>query len=236
MRTHRFYSGKIELEREFWLHDERLINQWTRVLRFQPGQDVVLFNGETAERLYKINAFEKDGVKLELVTDYERRVPSRDVYLFWSLLKNDHNDLILEKATELGVSHFIPVIAERCVKSGFNYERAERIVIEASEQCGRSDIPKIREPIALKDAVGEYSGRIPLLVTQMGGEEISAIGITDTVGVFIGPEGGWTDTELQLFAAKEVRRVRLAAFTLRGETAAIAAATLFGQNTATVVE
>lgn len=229
MRTHRFYVSRQELEKEFWLHDERLLNQWLRVLRFQPGQDVVLFDGLEKERLYKITTFEKDGAKLQLVTDYERQIPARKIYLFWSLLKNDHNDMILEKATELGVSHFVPVIAERCVKAGFNIERAEKIIIEASEQCGRSDIPVVREPLALKDAVGEYVNHMPLYVSQMGGIEVVKNELPDKLGVLIGPEGGWTDGELQLFESHSLLKVRLAQFVLRGETAAIIAANSFAQ-------
>jgi 16S rRNA (uracil1498-N3)-methyltransferase len=228
MRTHRFYAHTIDLTHSFWLHDARLLHQWTKVLRFAPGQHVVLFDGAEHERLYAITAFEKDGAKLELVTDYERQLPRRSVHLLWSLLKNDHNDLLLEKATELGVSHFIPVIAERCVKQGFNSERAGKIVIEASEQCGRSDMPTVHEPLPLADALGMYVHSVPLYVAHMGGDQPGELGGSEgPVGVFIGPEGGWTDTEINRFDDAGVRRVSLSHFVLRAETAAITAAVLF---------
>src|SRR5690606_20204102 len=98
-------------------------------------------------RLYKIVQVEKDGVKLELVTEFERKLPERHIYLFFSLLKKDKNEWVLQKCTELGVRNFVPIVADRSEKTGFNLERSEKIVIEAAEQCGRSDIPDVREPI-----------------------------------------------------------------------------------------
>lgn len=229
MRAHRFYSQNLQPEHTYWLHDDRLLAQWTRVLRFTPGQEVILFDGKGFEGLFKINELAKDGAKISLVTEYALRLPTRKVYLFWSVLKNDHNDLVIEKATELGVTHFIPVIAERCVKVGFNGERAERIAIEASEQCGRSDVPVISEPVQLQEALGTYADQCALFAACMGAAPLAGFDLPESLGICIGPEGGWTDHELELFNAKAVQRVGLTEFTLRAETAAITAAALVGR-------
>ncbi len=224
MKLHRFYIGKdIELKHNFWLHDERLINQWRKVLRFQPGQELVLFDGEMHDRLYRLLELTEREAHLELVTDFERKVPNKEIYLFWALLKNDKNDWVLQKCTELGVSHFVPVLSERAISTGFNEERARKIIIEAAEQCGRSDIPSVREPMHISTVINEFNDKLPLFICEQGSEQ------TDTnfeqVGVFIGPEGGWSDTEKQLFKDNNLRHLHLNDFTLRAETACISAVT-----------
>lgn len=224
-RLHRFYVGtSLELKANFWLHDLRIVRQWKRVLRYQAGQQVILFDGVETERLYRIVELKDDEAHLELITDFERQLPRKDVYLLWALLKKDKNDWVLQKCTELGVSHFIPLLADRSEKTGFNEERAEKIVIEAAEQCGRSDIPTVREPMHIQTAIKELKGKVTLLICEQDGE---GGGLTaDPVGVFIGPEGGWSDAEKEMFTAEGLGHINLHNFTLRAETAAVAAATI----------
>ena len=83
MRLHRFYVNpdQIELRHDFWLRDSGLYSQWTRVLRYRVGSQVILFDGIKSERLYKIEEIEKDSVKPKLVTDFERKLPKRHIYL-----------------------------------------------------------------------------------------------------------------------------------------------------------
>jgi 16S rRNA (uracil1498-N3)-methyltransferase len=228
MKLHRFYvSPEInELTHSIWIHDERLLNQWHKVLRFRQGDQVVLFDGIASDRLYKIVRMEPKGVQLELITEFERKLPNRHIYLFFSLLKKDKNDWVLQKCTELGVSNFVPLIAKRSEKTGFNIERAEKIVIEAAEQCGRSDIPHIREPTSLDTALNEYKDKVQLLVADESPQSLIISQQSDNpIGIFIGPEGGWTEIELELFKDAEVKHLQLGNLTLRAETAAVAAVT-----------
>lgn len=226
MRLHRFYVGTdIELKANFWLHDLRIVGQWKRVLRFQDGQQVILFDGIETERLYRITQLKDDEAHLELITDYERKLPSKNVYLFWSLLKKDKNDWVLQKATELGVSHFVPLLADRSEKTGFNPERAEKIVIEAAEQCGRSDIPTVRESMLVTTAIEHLGGKIPLMICEQGGERPVALK-KDSYGLLVGPEGGWSDKEIDLFKQHGLPHLGLGDLTLRAETAAVTAASV----------
>lgn len=222
MRLHRFFAGNIELAHDFWLHDEKLLHQWNNVLRFRPGQQVVLFDGMQHERLYKIDELSKTEAHLNHVTDFERKTPKRNVYLLWSLLKKDKNEWVLQKCTELGVSHFLPIIADRSEKTGFNHERAEKIVTEAAEQCGRSDIPAIREPMHLAKATEQLYDKAELYICEQDGEDELGEGV-ENVGVFIGPEGGWSNAEKEFFKQKGIKHLKLHDFTLRAETAAATA-------------
>jgi len=226
MRLHRFYIApeKCELDHTLWLKDKDLRNQWLKVFRYGEGDQVVLFDGVQTERLYKIAQVADDAINLKMVTEFERKLPHKHIYLLWSLLKKDKNDWVIQKCTELGVSNFVPVLAERSEKTGFNIERAEKIAIEAAEQCGRSDIPHIREPLTLKEAIHEYKDKITLLVCDEQAE--TAMSESDKpAGIFIGPEGGWAEAELSQFKSAGLGSLHLGNLTLRAETAAVAAAT-----------
>lgn len=91
MKIHRFYVPETKLSHEFWFNKPDQINQWLKVLRFKHGQQIVLFNG-TEERLYEIKEIEPAAVLLELVTELKPKVPKKNIYLFWSVLKKDKND------------------------------------------------------------------------------------------------------------------------------------------------
>lgn len=216
--------GERELPRDFWMDNLELFHQWTKVLRYQVGREVIVFNSEREERLYKIVKIGDNAVHLELITELEPTVPKRNLYLCFALLKKDKVEWVLQKGTELGVRHFAPILTDRTEKTGFDKERAQRIVIEAAEQCGRTDIPSIREPLALETLIDELSAKVELYVAEQAGE--SKTEFSDEVAVFIGPEGGWSDEEKALFETKGIKKFGLGNLTLRAETAAIAAATL----------
>ena len=229
MKLHRFYVhemhnrfGPIALGHEVWIHDEALLHQWLRVLRYTVGSQIILFN-DAEERLYQIEKIEgTESVKLRLMTDVERRLPAKTVYLLWSVLKKDKNDWVMQKATELGVHKFVPIIAERSEKTAINIERAHKIIVEAAEQCGRGDIPEIREPISITEALQEYTD-LPLFICEQQEVREPLMIDIDRMGVLIGPEGGWSDTEKELFKSKQLQHIALSRFTLRAETAAIVA-------------
>lgn len=228
MRLHRFFTGPdIRLKKDFWLHDEPLLWQWNRVLRFRAGQEVILFEGQGKERLYKIAEISKKEAHLQMITELVAKYPKRHVYLFWSLLKRENNEYIIQKCTEIGVSNFIPIISERTVKKDFNMARAQKIAKEASEQCGRGDIPAIREPVHLDKVLEEYQNKLKLIVCHEGGSIDVNLTDDDKPGLFIGPEGGWSDHEQKMFSNPALTAMGLGDFTLRAETAAIVASSKF---------
>lgn len=230
MKLHRFYvnnirdkNGKLTLNHELWVNNTKLLNQWLRVLRYKVGDELILFN-DSHEKIYQIIKIEPpSSVKLLAVTELEKNIPKKNVILCWSLLKNDKNKLVIQKATEIGIKKFVPILTERCEKTVFDIERARTIAIEASEQCGRFDIPTITEPVFLKRALVDYSDiKVYVCDTKEPGDYKDEK--VDKTAVFIGPEGGWSDSERELFNTQQVSFLRLGWFTLRAETACIAAA------------
>lgn len=229
MKLHRFFVGKdVELTHKMWLHDVKILHQWRKVLRFEIGREVVLFDGAGNDRLYKITKLDDSEAGLELVTELEPVNPKREVYLLWSLLKKDKNEWVLQKCTELGVTHFVPILADRSEKLGFDVERAQKIVTEAIEQCGRSELPKIREPLSLSSAIEQVSAHATVLVCEQATNVIDVRSIEGPIAVVVGPEGGWSDAEKELFTQKTLQHFVLSDFTLRAETACVAVSATLG--------
>ncbi len=219
MKLHKFYLGDTPLTHDFWMDDLDLFHQWTRVLRFDVDREVQLFNSLGEDRLYKIIKIGNNAVHVELVTEMMPQLPDREVYLCFSILKKDKNDWVLQKGTELGVSHFVPLLCDRTEKTGWNSERAQKIVIEAAEQSGRSDIPRLREPLSPQKFIEEMKDKVEIVIAEQSNQEYEKS--ADPVAVLIGPEGGWTDSEKQFFIDNDIKHIGLSKFTLRAETAAI---------------
>jgi 16S rRNA (uracil1498-N3)-methyltransferase len=228
MKLHRFYVSDIELVADLVIDDKKYTHQWTKVLRFRVGREVSLFNNQGLEYKYKITMIDKFGVRLQRLQQIDSVVTNREVYLCFSLLKKDKNDWVLQKATELGVAHFVPLLCERTEKTGFDEERAHKIVIEAAEQCGRIDIPTIHEPTTPQKIIENLDDKTELFIAEQGPPNTTLNSSIQSKGaaILIGPEGGWTDQEKQFFHENNLNHLALSKFTLRAETAAITAAAL----------
>ncbi len=156
---------------------------------------------------------------------------NNELWLFASIIKGDNFDLVVQKTTELGVDHIIPVISDRTIKKNVNLERLQRIAIEASEQSGRVSIPKIHQPVKLKQAISDFmqeekGGK--LLLCHQDGSDFGKVkpNLKGKIGILIGPEGGWSDVEMKLFDDRKIQKIRIGENVLRAETAAISAAAL----------
>ena len=233
MRLHRFFvEENIPTEGEFSVVNETLLNQWRNVLRMEDGSNVILFSGDRSESLCNFVSLTKKSAVVKVIERKQGLVPAREVTLYLALIKKDNFELVLEKATELGVSRIVPVQADRSEKKGVNYERAQKLLREASEQSGRAMVPTIGEIVSTAEILG--SSDLPrnegLVVFDPRGEisarEFFAKNTTTPVSVFIGPEGGFTDAEMELFHTRNVPIVSTGTQILRAETAAIVALTL----------
>ncbi len=227
MKLHRFYIGSQDLDQHIVLGNEIIYHQWSKVLRFEVGREIVLFNDRQQVGLYTLRSYNTDkSVIVELVNKLEPEVPERDIYLCFSLLKKDKNEWVLQKGTELGIRHFMPLITDRTEKIGFDLDRALKIVVEAAEQCGRADIPTVREPQRLVSLLGELDEKVVVCIAEQGANSKIEFSAEKSYAICIGPEGGWSDAEKQLFSELSACTFNLSQFTLRAETAAIVAAAL----------
>jgi len=244
MKLQRFFVkeklGDLKVGDSFFIADVGLSNQLRKVFRFRgmsrgqqafrDGEVVELFNGSGFNFESKIIDFEKDGTNFVLISKEENKNISKiEVHLFQSIIKKDNFELVVEKCTELGVRLFHPVISERSEKKDLNLERLNKIAKEASEQSGRGEVPEIFAPTKLTDAVKNFNGK--LLVFDFDAPSIVSEQLKfknlKKVGIFIGPEGGWSEGDLQVLKYAEAEIVSLGKQVLRAETASIVASTLF---------
>lgn len=259
MRLHRFYiSEKIGSKNEITVHSDELVNQISRVFRLKKGDSVILFDGSgfdfectifdfgesdekvavirprlqlASSRVVTLNVGKKEESRFMPVRD------SREIILCAAVVKKDTFEWIVEKATELGVTRIIPVMAERSEKKNLNEARLKKIAIEASEQSGRGNVPEIHKILSLKEAIAWASkNNISATVfhtegtTYGGATSIGAASVSTPVSVpvsiFIGPEGGWSPDEVEMFHKNNMPVVSLGNQVLRAETAVVAALSL----------
>jgi 16S rRNA (uracil1498-N3)-methyltransferase len=229
MRLHRFYIEQ-NFEKTFSVTTPDLINQWLRVFRFKTGDRIVVLNGDGFDYVCRFEKLDRKDVEL-LVEEKIKNVidPKINLTLCQAIIKKDNFEWVVEKGTELGVSVFQPVISERSEKKNLNVKRLEIIAKEATEQSGRAILPKILQPQALNDVLNDIDTKNALVFDSSGlsftSQKPSSF-INDSLFLFVGPEGGWTEKELELFKSKNIPIFSLGNMTLRAETAAVAIASL----------
>jgi len=215
-------SALLDTAGRHYLHD---------VLRLEPGAAVEVFDGHGALYDGRIEAgFER----LALGPRREAPPGGAPILLAFALAKGEKVDLVVQKATELGVARIVPWAAERSVVR-LEGERAEeragrwrRIAEEAARQCGRADVPEVSVPVTLAQLVADLPPGFQAIVFHGGEGSVPVARLPDAAGVVavVGPEGGLTAAELGTLARAGAARASLGPRTLRAETAAIAAVAL----------
>jgi 16S rRNA (uracil1498-N3)-methyltransferase len=234
MKLQRFFVkeklGDLKIGEGFFVSDEEMENQLRRVFRFRGGEVIELFDGSGFDFQSEIRDFKLKGIDFILVSKKKNKnVPKTEIHLFQSIIKKDNFEWIVEKGTELGVTTFHPIISDRSEKKDLNLERLNKIAKEASEQSGRGEVPEIFAPATFSDAIKSFDGK--LIAFDQDGLDISAkiSGFKNLrkIGILIGPEGGWSEGDLQTLKNAKVEIVSLGKQTLRAETASIVASTIF---------
>jgi 16S rRNA (uracil1498-N3)-methyltransferase len=205
-----------------------------RVLRAQPGQIFDVVANGFLRRATVVNVSEQ-AVTFELGEELEAEA-ALPVHLLLAVIKFDHYEWGLEKLTELGAARMTPVIARRTEKhlaqaAVKRVERWRKIALEAAKQSRRSDLPQVDDPLPLKEAIAQVSAPVKLLLAETEQENSLAAAlqnVTGEVALAVGPEGGWTAEEMNLFSESGWRHVTLGPRILRAETAAIAALSVCG--------
>lgn len=222
--------------------DEAQARHVGTVLRLEPGDTLRPFNARDGEWRARVSAKSKRGmsVRLEALLRPARQTPDLD--LLFAPVKRHATDLIVEKATELGVRRLRPVITQRTIAETVRLDRLHAIAREAAEQTERFDAPEILEPVTLARALDGWDGSRPLIYCDEEGDApnlLDALQYTplpleggggttldasSKLALLIGPEGGFTPEERRMLRALSfVQAVSLGPRILRAETAAIAA-------------
>lgn len=223
--------GKVEIK------DTDFVYQLKKVLRKKVGDKIVLFTNNLKEAEAEIINFYGDLVELEILAIRKNiKEPTIEISLYCSTLKRGNFDFVVQKATEIGIKKIIPIICKNTVKLGLNLNRLKKIAKEAAEQSGRGVIPEVSLPQGFKEAIDESNPfELKILFDAYGKKLTEKYGkkLTEKtfnkrlkkiskIAIFIGPEGGWSDEEIELAKKKDFYILSLGKLNLRAETAAIA--------------
>ena len=203
--------------------DATQANYLGNVLRLKASDRLLLFDGASGEWLATIAEVGKK--RMTLVVAERTRPPETipDLWLAFAPVKRAPLEWLVEKATELGIARLLPVMTQRTVVERLRLDRLQSIAIEAAEQCGRTLLPEIAEPVAL-DAFLHSSSRTLYFADETGGEPIASTLTPGPATILIGPEGGFTREErASIRAAPGAKAISLGPRILRAETAALAA-------------
>jgi 16S rRNA (uracil1498-N3)-methyltransferase len=209
----------------------------TRVLRVETGQTFEITDNSRVW-LATVESARRDLVRFEVTQELDAGPPVPDVTLYLALIKFDHFEWAVEKATELGVTRIVPVAATRSERGLFEggqkrAERWRRIAHEASEQSRRLRVPEIASPSQMSAALGDDSTFRLWCDERPGAPPFASafhLQAGDSTALLIGPEGGWTDPERERFTAAGWRAVSLGPLVLRAETAVCAALAVVAQQ------
>jgi 16S rRNA (uracil1498-N3)-methyltransferase len=230
-----FYLNPNNIDGEIFFIDGEDFHYLINVRRFKINDEIMLFDGLGKSFRGRILEISKDKLAGKIIS-FSYKPQGKIVNLWTAIPKGDRFEWLIEKACELGIAALFPIIAARNVQTSFSENkkrRLKKIALSACSQCGRSDIMEIADPIDLKAAfknaadmdnftnVLSWEGEERLSLAELFGREK-----IESANVFIGPEGGFENDEIDLAKSLNFITVTLGENILRVETAAIAASVL----------
>ena len=193
------------------------------VMRRGPGEILSLFNGRDGEFGARVESMQRNGASLRVEHRMRAQMAEPDLWLVFALLKRDATDLVVQKATELGVSALHPVITQRCNTHRVNLDRLGAIATEAAEQSERLTVPTLHAPRPLTALLSDWDPDRRLVAAVERSDAPSMTAIHGLCALIIGPEGGFAPAELDALRAHPlVTPISLGPRILRAETACIA--------------
>jgi len=209
--------------------DQRAAHYLFHVLRCQEGEYISIFN-ESSEWLSKIDKINSKDVQISIEKNIKSADTKQEITLYFSPIKKNQTELVIQKCTEIGVTNFQPVLMERTNFSSFNIDRLSLIAIEAIEQSEQMKIPSICEPIKLEELLSRDQKDLITLVCSVE-ENSNSIrnvlknNIASNYSLMVGPEGDFSETEMNNLKNKgNYFMVSLGDTVLKSETASITAA------------
>jgi 16S rRNA (uracil1498-N3)-methyltransferase len=199
------------------------------VMRLKDGAPLKLFDDKTGEWLAEITTTGKRDLIARVVGQLRPREAVPDLWLLAAPIKKARLDLVVEKACELGVARYQPIITQRTIVERTKMERLRAIMIEAAEQCGRTALPEIAEPVKLAKRLKDWpENRTLYFADETGGVPFRDAIRPGPVAILIGPEGGFTPEERgTILAVPSSVAISLGPRILRAETGAIAALSIW---------
>ena len=194
-----------------------------KVMRIKVNEVFSLFNsnGEWEAKILEIS---KSIVEFKVTKQFRQKENTKELWLAFSPIKSNYLNFMIQKATELGVTKFLPIIFDRTVVRKINKERIEKVIIEAAEQSNRINVPSIEEPQNLNFFLGN---KIDLIFTDLNSKnkKLDLEKLTENpTCIIIGPEGDFSEAEReQILSFKGVQPIRINENILRSETAVISA-------------
>ena len=209
--------------------DAAQANYLGNVLRLKEGGEVLLFDGVSGEWLARVVEAGKRRMILGVVEPTRRQESVPDLTLAFALVKKGRVDWLVEKAVELGVARLEPVITRRTIVDKLNLERMRSHIVEAAEQCGRTALATIAEPVKLAAFLkGIDPARTLYFADETGGAPAATAFQGGPATILTGPEGGFTPEEAEAVRAlPNAKAISLGPRILRAETAALAAVTAY---------
>ena len=195
-----------------------------KVMRVKENELFSLFNnrGEWEAKILKIS---KGLVEFETIKQLRQKENLRDLWLAFSPIKSNYQNFMIQKATELGVTKFLPIIFERTIVRSINVERLKKIAVEASEQSNRINIPSVEQTQNLESFLN--SNLVDLIFTDLNStnKKIDKSKLTNKpTCIIVGPEGDFSELEREkIHSFKGVQAIKISENILRAETAVISA-------------
>jgi len=225
-----YFSDKIQSDLVAHLQKEQS-HYLKDVMRLKAGDTFSVFNTQ-GEWNAAIENYEKNGVQIKILDKLRDKENEQNIWLAFTLIKQNPLNFVIQKGTELGVQKFIPILSERTIVKDINIERVKKIIIESAEQSNRISIPKISKLETLKNFLSDFTKNGCLVFCDINCKQSDLKNILskenkDPVCILIGPEGDFSEIERKLIIDLDQSfSISLAKNILKAETAAIAAVTL----------
>tara|TARA_Y100001958_G_C21180411_1_gene510394 strand:+ start:58 stop:762 length:705 start_codon:yes stop_codon:yes gene_type:complete len=193
----------------------------SKVMRIKEGESFSLFN-DSGEWEAKINEIKKGIVNFIVVKKLKNSENNSEIWLAFTPIKLNYLNFMIQKATELGVTKFIPILSERTMVRDLNSERLNKVIIEASEQSNRIKLPKLEKLVKFKDFIKLYKDTDIVFGDLNSTNDQIKINKDSPVCILIGPEGDFSENERkEILDLKNVKSLKINKNILRTETAAI---------------
>jgi len=215
-------SSHLNMEQTHYVKD---------VMRLKIGDKLSIFN-TLGEWNAVIKSYEKNGAKIKIMEKVRGKDNEKNIWLAFSLIKQNPLNFVMQKGTELGVQKFTPVLSDRTIVREINIERVKKIIVEASEQCNRISVPEINKPVSLKNFLLAFPKNGCLIFCDINSNQNNLKNIFEKkvegpICILIGPEGDFSENERKMIIDhNQTYSISLVKNILKAETAALSAITI----------